>query len=78
VKRSGSQDKAAPIERRSGKDRRQVDAGPPGRHERRRSVESRQPEIVELKLSDSQWGALIDDAPAPPAPDEPGKPGRGT
>ena len=45
-------------DRRSGKDRRQVEVGPPSRHERRRAIEPRQPEVIELELSESQWGAL--------------------
>lgn len=44
-------DKQIPCERRSGKDRRQTEAGPPDKHERRRSVEPRQPEVRELHLS---------------------------
>jgi hypothetical protein len=45
-------------ERRSGKDRRLVDTGPHGRHERRRHLEPRRPEVVELELSDSEWAEL--------------------
>jgi hypothetical protein len=47
-----------PADRRSGRDRRQVDGGPPSRHERRRNVEPRQPEVVELEFSQSQWDAM--------------------
>jgi hypothetical protein len=47
-----------PIDRRSGKDRRKLEKGPPGTHDRRRSVEPRKPEVVELDLSPSEWGAL--------------------
>jgi hypothetical protein len=45
-------------ERRSGGDRRHVDGGPPGKHDRRRGLESRKPEVVELDMSDSDWIAL--------------------
>lgn len=62
VKRSaGKPPTPPPTDRRSGKDRRHVDQGPPGRHDRRRSVEPRQPQVSELDMSPSQWGALIDD-----------------
>ncbi|MFT3963219.1 hypothetical protein [Propionivibrio sp.] len=44
-------------ERRSGKDRRQEDVGPPGRIEQRRRVEARKPEIEEVVLSDAEWEA---------------------
>ena len=47
-------------ERRSGKDRRQGDKGPPGRVDRRREAEPRKPEVAELDLTDSEWGALTD------------------
>lgn len=52
-------------ERRTGEDRRRVDNGPPGKHERRRSMEPRKPEVVELDMSNSEWSAL-NDAPVPP------------
>ena len=51
-----------PTDRRSGVDRRKVDVGPPpGRRERRRGIEPRQPEVQELQLTESQWGALDQD-----------------
>jgi len=50
---------ASPLaERRSGRDRRQRDALPPGGRERRRNVEPRKPEVTELDFTDSQWDAL--------------------
>lgn len=50
---------AAPTDRRSGQDRRKSDNGPPaGKRDRRRNIEPRQPEVVELQLTESQWGAL--------------------
>jgi hypothetical protein len=53
-------------ERRSGTDRRRADKGPPGRADRRRVVEPRKPEVAELNVSDSEWGALTEQAfPAP-------------
>lgn len=59
------------IDRRSGSDRRKVDMLPPGKVDRRRSVDSRKPEVVELEMSNSEWTALTQ-VPAAPA-----KPGRG-
>jgi hypothetical protein len=49
-------------DRRTGVDRRHVDGQPPGKHERRRGIESRKPEVVELDMSNSEWAALSDDA----------------
>ncbi len=46
------------IERRSGKDRRQKDVGGPNGRERRKSMEPRKPEVVELDLSESEWAKL--------------------
>jgi hypothetical protein len=48
----------ARAERRTGEDRRRRDVGPPGRHERRRGLEARKPEVVELEISESEWEAL--------------------
>ena len=50
--------KRAYRERRGGEDRRKVDNGPPGKHERRRSLEPRRPDVVEREMSDSEWAAL--------------------
>jgi hypothetical protein len=47
------------VERRSGRDRRQVDVGPPGRSERRRAIEQRRPEVVELDMTDDDWASLL-------------------
>jgi hypothetical protein len=50
---------AAPgFDRRSGLDRRVEDKGPPGKSDRRRMIEARKPEVVELELSDSDWATL--------------------
>ncbi len=43
------------VERRSGRDRRQSDRGPPTAVERRRCAEKRKPEIVELAISEGDW-----------------------
>ena len=51
-------DKNTPCDRRSGKDRRQTEAGPPDKHERRRSIEPRQPEVRELHLSPEELVAM--------------------
>ena len=52
-------------DRRSGKDRRKQDLGPPGKAERRRSLESRKPDVTEIEMSASDWGAL-EQLPVPP------------
>jgi hypothetical protein len=49
--------KTPPAERRSGDDRRSADAAPPT-YDRRRGIESRLPEVVELELSPSDWAAF--------------------
>ena len=52
--------KPAVSERRSGKDRRKEDQGPPpGKGERRRSLEPRTPDVEEVDLTQSQWGDLF-------------------
>lgn len=58
-------------DRRSGKDRRQEEKGPPTNYERRRTVEARQPELTELDLSEEEIRALgfMQDGPAPKKPD---------
>ena len=45
-------------DRRSGADRRKVDIAPPGRIDRRRSIDARRPDVVELDMSNSEWSAL--------------------
>jgi len=57
---------SVPAERRSGRDRRRVDVGPPGRFDRRRGVEQRRPEVVEIEMSNTEWAALSDEPPTPP------------
>jgi len=57
--------KSSPPERRAGSDRRKVDLPPPGKVDRRRSVDSRKPEVVELDMSNSEWTALSG-LPLPP------------
>lgn len=52
-------------ERRSGADRRRVDKGPPGGHERRRIIEPRRPEVAELEMSESEWAQLSAELPPP-------------
>ena len=47
------------IDRRKG-ERRVLDGDPPGKHERRRGLEPRQPEVLELDMSASDWVALSD------------------
>lgn len=52
------------IDRRSGRDRRQEEQGPPG-VERRRRIEPRKPEVSEVTITDSEWGRLENAVPAP-------------
>lgn len=52
--------KAGHADRRTGNDRRKVDIPRKGLPERRRSVESRQPDVVEIDMSTTEWGALQD------------------
>lgn len=47
------------LERRTGQDRRQLDALAPGKMDRRRRVEARKPEIVEIELSETEWENLF-------------------
>lgn len=55
-------------DRRSGKDRRQGEGSPPpGKADRRRGLEPRQPDVIELELSDSEWTALGQAIPPQPA-----------
>lgn len=56
--KAGSKRKATEGDRRTGADRRKLDTTPPGKVERRRSVESRQPDVVEIEMSPSEWRAL--------------------
>jgi hypothetical protein len=53
--------KPGTAERRTGLDRRRHEGKPPLGWERRRSVEPRKPEVAELDLTESQWGALQGD-----------------
>ncbi len=39
---------------------------PPGKVDRRRSVDSRKPDVVELDMSNSEWTALTQ-VPEPPS-----------
>lgn len=55
-------------ERRSGRDRRQAEQGPPNGIERRKGIEPRQPEVREIELSASEWAQLEANVlPAQPA-----------
>ena len=52
------QDQRQSDDRRSGQDRRRADVGPPGKHERRITLEARKPDVAEVSMSDSQWLTL--------------------
>ncbi|MFN4118922.1 hypothetical protein [Acidovorax sp.] len=68
-----STDRRAPIDRRTGRDRRQDEKGPPTAFERRRTVEARQPEMVEVQVTEEELKAMGFDSPAEPAaPEKPG------
>ena len=56
-------------ERRSGIDRRSIDLDRAGRPERRRGIEARKPDVIEIDMTASEWMALSDEpvVPAPPA-----------
>jgi len=58
MKSSPAKTSTSGTDRRSGADRRQVDKEPPSGRERRRHVEARKPDVVELDLSDSDWATL--------------------
>ena len=66
TKKSAAQPKPPERERRTGEDRRKLDLVPPSKAERRRSVESRKPDVVEIEMSNSEWGALTQEPPPPP------------
>lgn len=51
-------DRRTATDRRSGRDRRNAEAGPPTPYERRRTIEPRQPEVAELELSPEELEAL--------------------
>ncbi|MBH9552123.1 hypothetical protein [Inhella gelatinilytica] len=52
-------------ERRSGRDRRQIELGPPHGVERRKSIEARKPQIEEVEMTAEEWEALMAGAPTP-------------
>ncbi|HMO48091.1 MAG TPA: hypothetical protein PKB14_18925 [Rubrivivax sp.] len=64
----------AATERRTGRDRRQTEGTPPSGWERRRRMEPRRPEVVELEMTPSQWDALHGDVRVPLAGVPNGKP----
>ena len=51
--------KAPAIERRSGKDRRATDVSTMGAFDRRKSVEPRKIQVVEVEMSESEWEKLF-------------------
>lgn len=55
-------------DRRSGADRRHVEGSPPGKHERRRRTEARQPDVTEIEMTEAEWIKLSQElTPPPPA-----------
>lgn len=65
---AGTDRKPREGDRRSGADRRKEDKGPPGKRDRRRSIESRRPDIAEIQMTSSEWGALSQEPAAPVPP----------
>ncbi|MFY3383675.1 hypothetical protein [Paracidovorax sp. MALMAid1276] len=51
-------ERRTPVDRRSGKDRRQREQGPPTVFERRRAIEARQPEMVEVQVTEEELRAM--------------------
>ncbi|MFT3847508.1 MAG: hypothetical protein QM739_02205 [Propionivibrio sp.] len=47
------------VERRSGKDRRKTDVSTMGPLDRRKRVEPRKIQVVEVEMSESEWEALF-------------------
>jgi len=47
-----------PMDRRSGRDRRQTVGQPPQNHERRVTVEPRQPEVIEIEVTPEELDAM--------------------
>lgn len=47
------------VERRAGKDRRKTDVTTIGPFDRRRTVEQRKMQVVEVEMSESEWEALF-------------------
>ena len=61
-------------DRRAGTDRRHVDVPlPAGKRDRRRTLEARKPDVVEIDMSQSEWAALSDPASSPVVPKTPKK-----
>ncbi|GAA4420131.1 hypothetical protein [Acidovorax lacteus] len=58
-------------DRRSGQDRRQAELGPPGSNERRTTIEPRQPEMVEIEVTEEELRALGFEPSAPSQPTQP-------
>ncbi|HZT55853.1 MAG TPA: hypothetical protein VFA35_06485 [Burkholderiaceae bacterium] len=52
-------------DRRAGSDRRRADVPlPAGQRDRRRGLEARKPEVVEIDMTQSEWAALTGLPPA--------------
>lgn len=52
-------------DRRAGVDRRHVDVPlPAGERDRRRGLEERKPEVIEIDMTQSEWAALSELPPA--------------
>jgi hypothetical protein len=66
MRKGNENPQSAPVERRSGVDRRQHEGSPPFKAERRRGIEPRRPEVTELEMTPSQWDTLHSDLPGDP------------
>jgi hypothetical protein len=61
MNKTGPRDRKSTAERRSGSDRRKTDSALPAKHDRRRGLEARKPEVSEVEMSNSDWIALVGD-----------------
>ena len=61
--KTGNQRTVRSTDRRSGKDRRKADVLRPGLRDRRRTVESRRPDVSEIEMSSSEWDSLKEEPP---------------
>lgn len=59
LQKDDASDETLAIERRSGKDRRSTEVSTMGLFDRRRKVEQRKIQVVEVEISKSEWEKLF-------------------
>ena len=59
IPKNDARDETLAIERRSGKDRRKTEVSTMGLLDRRRKVEQRKIQVVEVEISKSEWEKLF-------------------